>query len=222
MDTIKIVRSIKRRTISIQINPDASITVTVPYLFPSTGIKKFLKEKEAWILQKQTEIKLRNRDRVINNFLEKRELFYLGKKYPLELGKKQKAIVEFDNKFSVASTNEKNIKLYLTSWYKQQARKVIGERVKYFSSRSGLQFKSLSITEAQTRWGSCSSDKNLHFNWRLVMAPIEVIDYVVVHELAHLEEMNHSRDFWEKVRKMFPIYRQYNTWLKRYGHTLNI
>jgi predicted metal-dependent hydrolase len=80
----------------------------------------------------------------------------------------------------------------------------------------------MSIADAETRWGSCSIDKNLHFNWKLIMTPLPVIDYVVSHELAHLVEMNHSRNFWEKVRKMFPLYRQYRTWLKRNGHTLTL
>ena len=112
--------------------------------------------------------------------------------------------------------------LYLTAWYKIQARKIIQDRVKHLSQLAKLHYNTMSITDASTRWGSCSSNKNLHFNWKLIMAPSPVIDYVISHELSHLTEMNHSRAFWETVRRMFPLYRQYRTWLKRHGHTLTI
>ncbi len=150
------------------------------------------------------------------------ELWYLGKKYPLEVRLNKKSVVEFSDKFYVSSANHLSIKRYLESWYKQQARRIIQERVKYFSKLSGLTYNMIGISDAASRWGSASGRKNLHFNWRLVMAPLPVIDYVVSHELAHLSEMNHSRQFWEKVRKMFPLYRQYRTWLKRNGEGLKI
>ncbi len=150
------------------------------------------------------------------------EFWYLGKKYPLEVRQNTKSIVEFTDKFYVTSRNMAITKRYLTAWYKQQARNMIQKRLNYFSNTSGLKYHTVSITDAETRWGSCNSQRNLHFNWRLIMAPQPVIDYVISHELAHLVEMNHSRIFWEKVRKMFPLYRQYRTWLKRNGDSLRI
>lgn len=157
-------------------------------------------------------------NRKINNF----KLYYLGKSYELETRMNQKNIVELADKFYVASSNAPAVKRYLTGWFRQQARKVIQQRVLLLSKMAGLHFNTMSITDAETRWGSCSSQRNLNFNWKLVMAPMEVIDYVAAHELAHLVEMNHSRQFWETVRKMFPLYRQYRTWLRRNGDTLNI
>jgi hypothetical protein len=153
--------------------------------------------------------------------MEKKYL-YLGTSYSVEIRQNKSNIVELEDKIYIASSSEKYIKTYLESWYKQQARKIIVERVHLYSELSGLKFNSISLMSATTRWGSCSSQRNLNFNWKLIMAPLEVIDYVVSHELAHLAELNHSRDFWERVRKMFPIYRQYRTWLKRHGHTLTI
>lgn len=155
-------------------------------------------------------------DKTKNNL----KIFYLGKKYEVETRYKQKSIVELEDKFYVASSNLNIIKRHLTGWLKQQARVVIQKRVNLYAERSGLKFHTMSITEAQTRWGSCSSQKNLNFNWRLIMAPLPAIDYVVTHELAHLTEMNHSKQFWENVRRMFPIFRQYRTWLKRNGDIL--
>jgi len=193
--------------------------VTVPYFYPTKKIDKILKEKEDWIRQHQLQIQLKQKQ---INPADKDSYLYLGRPYPLELGINQKNIIEFSDKFYLGSTNKKYAKQYLTSWYRQQARKIITERVNHYSRISGLHFQSVKITTAETRWGSCSSEKNLNFNWKLIMAPLPVIDYVVAHELAHLEELNHSRNFWGKVRKMYPLYRQYRTWLKRNGSMLTI
>lgn len=213
MHDYKIVRS-NRSTIGIRINPDASVTVSVPYIIPKFLINKFLEQKEDWIRQKRQLVMARKPQRATN------EYWYLGKKYTLSLGGNKKDLVEVSDKLYVGSTNPKFINMYILSWYKQQARKIIVERVQHYAKLSGAKYKSISITSAETRWGSCSSEKSLNFNWKLIMAPVEVIDYVVCHELAHLTEMNHSRDFWETVRKMYPLYREYRTWLKRHGDQL--
>ncbi len=196
--------------------PDSSITVKIPYAFPSSQIEKILKKHEEWIKQKQLAIQIRTGQKDSEAYL------YLGISYPLEIRHNQKNIVELEDKFYVGSPTQKYAKTYLTSWYKQQARKIITERVQHYSRLSGLTYQSVAITSAETRWGSCSSQKTLNFNWRLIMAPLAVIDYVVTHELAHLTELNHSRDFWETVRKMYPLYRQYRTWLKRNGEMLRV
>jgi predicted metal-dependent hydrolase len=215
MNNVTIVRS-HRRSVGIQIEPDASVTVSIPYLFPKMLVPNILKEKEDWILKKQQLVLSRAKPKKQNTY------FYLGKSYDLGFRSGQKELVEVHDKMYVASTNEKYIKTYLTSWYKQEARKIIVERVQHYAKIAGVSYRSIAITTAQTRWGSCSSQKTLNFNWKLVMAPLEVIDYVVVHELAHLTELNHSRAFWETVRHMYPLYREYRTWLKRNGHVLTV
>lgn len=216
MDKVTIVRSARRRSLGIQIMPDLSIRVSIPYFFPQNKVNQFLKDKEDWIKNAQRQLQLRNIKQDANEYL------YLGKPYQLILRQNKKSIVELEDKLYVASSSEKYVKTYLESWYKQQARKIILERVHHYAKLGGYTYKSVSLMSATTRWGSCSSQKNLNFNWKLIMAPLEVLDYVVCHELAHLLELNHSRNFWEKVRKIFPLYRQHRTWLKRYGHTLTI
>jgi predicted metal-dependent hydrolase len=216
MDNITIVRS-KKTSLSVRIMPDATIRVTAHYLLPKWTINQFLKSREEWITKHQQMVKAKISQRKEDNYL------YLGKEYQLELGKNQNELIELrDNKLFLGSPNKKYVKTYLTSWYKQQARKIIVQRVHHYAGLSGDTFRSVSITSAETRWGSCSSQKTLNFNWKLIMAPLEVIDYVVAHELAHLTELNHSRDFWERVRKIYPLYREYRTWLKRNGDSLRV
>ncbi len=216
MENITIHRSINRMSVSIQIMPDLSVKVSAPAFLSDGKIKQFLHDRQDWIRETQQKMRARNPQKAANEYL------YLGKNYVLELRQNQKNIVELEDKLYVASPNEKYVKNYLTNWYKQQARKIILERVHLYAKRLGLTYNSVSLMSATTRWGSCSSQKNLNFNWKLIMAPLSAIDYVVAHELAHLVELNHSREFWETVRKMFPIYREYRTWFKRHGHTLTI
>lgn len=101
-----------------------------------------------------------------------------------------------------------------------QAADVFAQRTAYFAGVMGLQYGRITIREQKTRWGSCSSNHNLNFNWKLVLAPREVLDYVVVHELCHLKEMNHSREFWAEVEKILPDYRSRRKWLKEQGWRL--
>src|SRR4051812_48556479 len=119
MENVQIVRSLKRRSVTIQILPDASVRVSVPYFFPTPLINKFLREKAEWIKTHQQKIIIRNPKK------EKEEYMYLGKIYRLENRHNKKALVEVEDKIYIASTNKKYIKNYLTSWYKQQARKII-------------------------------------------------------------------------------------------------
>ncbi|MGI8420300.1 MAG: M48 family metallopeptidase [Candidatus Levyibacteriota bacterium] len=215
MENIIIVRSIKRKSVGIQILANGTIKVTIPYFFLKGQVPRILKEKEDWIRSTQQKLLLRKQQ-----IVDKNEYLYLGKSYQVAFRSGQKELIEIGDKLYFGNPNKANIKTYLTSWYKQQARKIIVERVYHYAKIAGLSFTSINLTSAETRWGSCSNNKTLNFNWKLIMAPMPVIDYVVAHELAHLTQMNHSRDFWETVRKMYPLYREYRTWLKRNGHAL--
>ena len=105
----------------------------------------------------------------------------------------------------------------LERWYREQARKRIAWRTAYFARHMGVTYGRISIRAAKTRWGSCSAEGNLNFHWKLILMPPEILDYVVVHELAHRKEMNHSDRFWAEVERVLPDYRQRRAWLKEHG-----
>ena len=107
-------------------------------------------------------------------------------------------------------------------WYRKQARQVITVRVKYYADLLGLEVNKIRISNARKRWGSCSAKNNLSFTWRLILAPLEIIDYVVVHELMHIFEKNHSRRFWVRVEEYYPQYRKKRKWLKQNSHLLRV
>lgn len=108
----------------------------------------------------------------------------------------------------------------IMSWYKAQARRFFTEKVEFEKVKYGFYYNDISIKDTISRWGSCSTKKNFNFNWRLVMAPPEILDYVVIHEIAHLTYMNHSKDFWALVTQRFPRCYEAKTWLKDNGAKL--
>ncbi len=110
----------------------------------------------------------------------------------------------------------------LVKWYRKQAERIFRSRLDHYAGRMGLQYQRLSIREQKTRWGSCSSKKTISLNWRIVLAPEKVMDYLIVHELAHLRQMNHSPAFWSLVETYIPDYRTWRKWLKDNSSTLNI
>lgn len=159
------------------------------------------------------------------------EYFLLGEKYFLEIRK-----VNMEKRISICvskeekkkwilqtpSTNKKIIRDALVQWYRYQAKKIIHDRVCFYQPYINEEIGTIRIKEQKTRWGSCSSKHNLNFNWKCVMAPIEMLDYIVVHELCHLKQMNHSKAFWEEVEKILPDYREKDLWWKEHGRELEL
>ncbi len=108
----------------------------------------------------------------------------------------------------------------LEKWYRREAAAVFEEKAEEFAKRLHVSFEDIRIKDQKSRWGSCSSKRNMNFNWRLLMAPEPVCDYVIIHELCHLIHMNHSADFWNLVESICPDYRQYKKWLREKGKLL--
>ena len=106
------------------------------------------------------------------------------------------------------------------TWYKQQARLFLAERVSAIAAKHAFHYQNIRISSARTRWGSCSSRGTLSFTYRLVLAPLEVVDYVVMHELVHTQIHNHSKTFWNKVAELMPDYQSRLAWLKKNGKFL--
>ncbi len=204
MGGYKLIRS-KRKTIAICIDREGNVTVRAPLKAPSTVIERFVGEKQEWISQKTALMINRKEERAAFRFGPGSELPLLGRSYPIALGNE----ASFDGqRFILPSGDGDSVRPQLMRLYKDIAGKMILSRVEMFSSRTGWVPTGVRIGSANTSWGSCSGKNRLNFTWKLVTAEPGVIDYVIVHELAHLKEHNHSEKFWRLVESVLPDYRK--------------
>ena len=123
-------------------------------------------------------------------------------------------LLTLNDNFNLSKYCIANAKEVFTNWYKEEAAKVIKSRAEYYAYKYNFQYSKIKISNAKTRWGSCSYNGNININWRLIMAPIEVLDYVIIHEFIHLKVDNHSRKFWQQVESIYPDYKKAKKWLK--------
>lgn len=222
MDIIidEIIRS-RRKTIALQVSHDARLIVRVPFSTSEKLIRKIIYEKRLWILKKQEQAKEKYKKVYSKGFVNGEGFLFLGNSYKLYIVDNFEVSLIFNKKNFVLSKKFSNkAKEAFIKWYKEQAYKKFLERAAIYSKISGITYDKLKITNARKRWGSCSVKGNLNFTWRLIMAPLQVIDYVIVHELVHIKEKNHSKNFWNNVRIILPYYETQKKWLKENGHLL--
>lgn len=206
----EIIRSM-RKTMSLHISPKGELIVKAPFFVPEKLIQQFIRNKEAWIaqaVQKITSSKISEK-----SYQEGAEFLYLGDVYKLRIGNFKEISVHSSLNFPDFLVFR--IKKELMAWYINQAKKVITTQVEYFSKQMNTKYKSIRFSDTSSKWGSCGPDNALQFNWRLIMAPLMVINYVVIHELAHTIEKNHGPRFWSKVRLYTPAHKQHSKWLER-------
>ncbi|BBJ28607.1 M48 family metallopeptidase [Athalassotoga saccharophila] len=217
----KIIRS-KRKTIELQITDNVALIVRAPFGMDEKKIFDVIKKHSKWIDNKKKEIEARDPKVLKKEFVNGEGFLYLGKYYKLYIVDNQKIPLKFENGFYLSRDYLDKAKEVFIDWYKKEAFIKISERVNWYAKKSNLKYKKVNITYAQKRWGSCSLNGNLNFSWKLIMAPVSVIDYVIVHELAHLEERNHGKNFWVKVKMLMPDYKKHADWLKKNGYSLNL
>jgi predicted metal-dependent hydrolase len=217
----QLIRS-KRKTISLEVKQDGRLVVRAPYLTTRGQIKDLVKAKGGWIRKKQELVKKQSLEVPSRKFTPGEQFLYLGKTYPLDLVEDQVEPLILKDKFYLAENFKEEGKLVFENWYRRHASQVIKAQVARRARQNGFAYTRVRITSARTRWGSCGSNGSLNFTWRLVMAPEEVIEYVVVHELVHLKIRNHSKAYWNEVSKMMSDYNQHLKWLKDNGYGLTL
>ncbi|SHI85643.1 hypothetical protein SAMN05444401_1594 [Clostridium amylolyticum] len=221
-----------RKTLGIRISPEEGIVVLAPYRCNKIYIEKLLEEKNQWIEKNYLEIlELRKYMGDRNNI---DNIMFLGQTYPVVLrySSLKKSSVEFSENTlyvrlnGILQFNEDNrikeLKTAIKTWYLNSAYIILSERTLYHAQKLGLKYNNISIKNVKSRWGSCSSKGNLNYNIKLMLMPLEVIDYIVVHELSHLVHMNHSKDFWDHVEKYMPDYKVREEKLKSLSHEVKI
>jgi len=217
----KLIRS-KRRSIGLEINDKAELIIRAPRFATNKQIEQAVESRRNWIEQKQKLIRNKYSNYKPKMFVEGEEFLYLWEKYPLSFADDEQLIFQFDEGFILSRKWEIKARPLFIYWYKQEAKRIISSRVKQYAGNYGFNYGEIKITNARKRWGSCTGKNNLNFTWRLVLAPLQIIDSVVIHELVHTKIKNHSKKFWSEVYKIMPEYPLHNKWLKENGHLLNL
>lgn len=204
----------KRRTIGLAISREG-LTVTLPLRLPEHEAERAIRQKLGWILDK---LARQAEQPVSAGFAAGCSVLWLGEPKCLRMGARTR--LDGADLHVAAADRHEEIAQAITRFFQRTARTYFAERVAVWSQRMGLVPERLSLSSARGRWGSCSSSGALRLNWRLMQAPPAVIDYVVIHELAHLAELNHSPRFWAIVEQHCPAWVSHRDWLKHHGNLL--
>ena len=211
-----------RKTMSIYVDVDNSITVHAPIQMPIDKLEQIIDEKRFWIHKSITELNELNESRLNRSYVNGEGFLYLGRSYRLKLGENlQRPLTLFQGYFYLDESRVNSAQQYFIRFYKEKGNVWIPKRTKYFSEIMGIHHKQIRILELKKRWAS-RSEKSLNFHWKLMMAPLRIIDYVIVHELAHYLQPDHSIEFWSQVETILPEHHRGKDWLKKNGASLDI
>ena len=205
-----------RKTLAIYIK-NGEVQVRAPLKMTDDVIEKFVLSKENWIVTKVSQSNERKLQRESFALNYGSLILYRGKEYPIVLSEKNRAGFDGERFFMPPGLTPEQIKTACIKLYLILAKQHLTERTHLLSKQMLSAPNTIKINGAKTRWGSCSSKKNINYSWRIIMADDEIIDYIIVHELAHLTEMNHSKKFWAVVASVLPNYRELNKKLKNFN-----
>lgn len=214
----------RKKTVAVRVEHDAAVVVFSPEFLSDRWIKDFVSKKASWIVKKRREASSRIIVPAEYKYIPGELFSYLGTEYPLEVvytasGRggcrltKSGFLVEI-RKGTEATDSPGMVKKRLIEWFKKEAERIINERLEIFIPAIGKRPNRVVIKNQQKRWGSCSWSGVIRFNWKVVMLQADLIDYIVVHELSHLEHLNHSKDFWKKVAGIIPDFEERKKMLK--------
>lgn len=204
-----IVRS-GRKTVALVVNSEAQLVVRAPYRVSEREIESFVKKKERWILEKQLQISAFGEKHSQIMALDGETVLYLGNAYTIQ--RSECEYISTDSTFLYIP--REYVLDDIVVWLKKAALHVVTERAFFYADLMGVKFSDIKLSEAKSRWGSCSAKNSLNFAWRLIMCPVAAIDYIVVHELSHIKYKNHGAEFWARVKTVLPNYKEQQDWLK--------
>ena len=221
--SVQVVRTKRIKTASIQIK-DGLVRALVPDQISDFKVETLIKKRMPWIRKK-----LEDESKIIipstKEYVSGESLTYLGKNYRLKVIASSKCSVKLISGYIEVSTPKKSpnkIKELLTQWYIDHAMERLKEKTDRYSNIIGVSPNTVSVRDYKSKWGSCSSDGKISYNWRIIMSPHRIVDYIVIHELCHMLEHNHSKDFWQHVSRNCHDYKECRNWLKINGRVLTV
>jgi hypothetical protein len=228
-----VTRSDRRKTISLVVDPSEGVVVIAPQNLKAKALHEVVRNKVSWILEKQALIDEIEEPPKEKEYLSGEKFPYLGRHYRLKVIRSEDVeephAALYHGKFLVAISErdyalrrEEVVRSALREWYIEHAGERIPERVERYAPKLGVEPTGVDIKEQQKRWGSCTKNRELLYNWRIIMAPMSIVDYVVVHELCHLIEENHTDAFWRLLKSVISDYERRKEWLRVKGRLLKI
>jgi predicted metal-dependent hydrolase len=221
LSNVQIIRS-NRKSFSLEVKVGGQLVVRAPKQATDKDVRAVLNRKAEWIDRTRVKLKRKYPNFQPKTFTPGEKFWYLGQQYPLKLTNRQHPLLELDSAFHLARSAQDRAREVFIEWYREETRRITADLIQQYSQSHRFNPNRVRITSAMTRWGSCSGKNNLNFTYRLSMAPLSVIDYVVVHELVHLKVRNHSPDFWNVLAAIMPDYKEKRDWLKRHGALLSL
>ena len=213
VDIHSIIRS-QRRSLGLKINSAGDLIIHAPKNMSMQVIESFITQKKEWILKKQKLFQDQYKEKLENKKINAGKILYLGNHYAIDYVENAVVAITFAKKFFIVKKQHNIFQHKLIIWYKNQAQQIINNILYAYKIKYDLNFNQVIIGSARWILGSCSSKGNLRFSWRLVLLPINIIEYICVHEVAHIKHNNHSAKFWQEVAYMMPDYLKHKTWLK--------
>lgn len=223
--TVNIIKSARRKTMALKVNRHG-VSIHIPSTLSLKMAHQFVAQKADWIklkLEQQAD-----RLPIEKKYCDGEEFLFLGETYSLQLRQQETSLsvnkvgshIEVSGRLNRSS--ETSIKKVLINWYKSQADHYLTMRTQFWAEKTGLKPRSITVKTYKARWGSCRITGDVQFNWKLMLAPPAVIDYVIIHELCHLTHHNHSAAFWQLVAHHYPDFKQTRHWLKNNGMQLEV
>ncbi|MES2398098.1 MAG: SprT family zinc-dependent metalloprotease [Bacteroidota bacterium] len=209
-----------RKTISIIVERDRSVLVRAPLNTSEEIIEKEIKKRKRLIQEKISHNQKYPFPKPAKQFVSGETLLYLGKHYKLYVTDNLEEGISFDNKFFIGKNYQREANKLFRDWYMKSATEILVPKAKAIAKQLGVSYHNINILDLKYRWGSCTPKDNIHFNWRIIKAPMTVIEYIIVHELTHLLEADHTPAFWNRVAVMQPEFSKAKKWLKEYGGEL--
>ena len=219
LDKVIIKRTNRKKTISISIRND-TVTLLSPKLISKNYLYNILLKKKKWITKKLNEQKKRPKS-LKNKFVRGESFFKFGIKKTLIYRKSSlEEVIEKENSIEVHCLSETSIKKKLECWLKVEVESYINSKLESYKNIMKVDYDNFKVKSFKRRLGSCSNNKKLSFNWKIVMMPKEVINYIIIHELSHLVHFNHSKSFWKLVARFCPDYKEQKEWIKQNEHLI--
>ncbi|MGQ7289193.1 M48 family metallopeptidase [Vreelandella venusta] len=216
--TITVRESARRKTLRLTVERDQSLVLSTPPGVGMPTLEAFVRRKQAWVYQKLAEKALMQKQIRHKRYVQGEGFLYLGRHHRLNLVDKQEAPLQWHHgRFHLRRDAQPDARHHFIRWYSERGKQWLWQRVRMFATRLEVEPAGIKVQDLGYRWGSCGKGDRLYFHWKTMLLPARIAEYVVVHELVHLHEPNHSETFWLRLERAMPDYEHRKQWLAEHG-----